>query len=107
MTTRQAWLLGLLAAIWGGSYLLIKYALDGFSPAEVVFLRTAEDEGTTYAWEHYPLQFGNDSPLSAISTGDRLQEVFGQDYAFLEREDILAAVTYAARQTDHIVLQHT
>lgn len=27
------------------------------------------------------------------------------DYPFLEREDILAALEYAARQTDHIVLQ--
>ena len=45
MTTRQAWLLGLLAAIWGGSYLLIKYALEGFSPADVVFLRTAVGAG--------------------------------------------------------------
>jgi uncharacterized protein (DUF433 family) len=27
------------------------------------------------------------------------------DYPFLEREDILAALEYAARQTDHVVLQ--
>jgi drug/metabolite transporter (DMT)-like permease len=38
---RQAALLGLLAALWGSSYLLIKVALDGFSPAEVVFGRAA------------------------------------------------------------------
>jgi drug/metabolite transporter (DMT)-like permease len=41
VTARHAALLGLLSAIWGASYLLIKYALEGFSPAEVVFLRTA------------------------------------------------------------------
>lgn len=41
MTARHAGLLALLAAIWGASYLLIKYALDDFSPGEVVFLRTA------------------------------------------------------------------
>lgn len=28
-----------------------------------------------------------------------------RDYPFLEREDILAAIDYAAHQTDHIVLQ--
>lgn len=41
MSARHATLLAALAAIWGASYLLIKYALEGFSPAEVVFLRTA------------------------------------------------------------------
>jgi drug/metabolite transporter (DMT)-like permease len=41
LTPRQAGLLGLLAALWGASYLLIKYGLDDFSPACVVFLRTA------------------------------------------------------------------
>ncbi len=41
MTPRQAGLLGTLAALWGASYLLIKYGLDDFSPAWVVFLRTA------------------------------------------------------------------
>jgi drug/metabolite transporter (DMT)-like permease len=40
VTPRQGALLGLLAAIWGASYLLIKYALEDFSAAEVVFLRT-------------------------------------------------------------------
>jgi len=28
-----------------------------------------------------------------------------KDYPFLEREDIVAALDYAAHQTDHIVLQ--
>lgn len=41
MTARHGAALALLAAIWGGSYLLIKYGLEGFSPAEIVFLRTA------------------------------------------------------------------
>src|SRR5215208_3881102 len=38
---RRAWiLLGLLASIWGASYLFIKIGLEDFSPAMVVFLRT-------------------------------------------------------------------
>jgi drug/metabolite transporter (DMT)-like permease len=41
LTPRQTGLLGLLAALWGASYLLIRYGLDDFSPACVVFLRTA------------------------------------------------------------------
>lgn len=41
MAARQVALLALLAAVWGASYLLIKYGLEGFSPAEIVFLRSA------------------------------------------------------------------
>jgi drug/metabolite transporter (DMT)-like permease len=41
VTARHGALLAALAAIWGASYLLIKYALEDFSPAEIVFLRTA------------------------------------------------------------------
>jgi len=41
VSARHAALLGLLAALWGSSYLLIKYVLDGFSPAEIVFGRAA------------------------------------------------------------------
>jgi drug/metabolite transporter (DMT)-like permease len=41
VTARQAGLLATLAALWGSSYLLIKYALRGFSPAEVVWVRAA------------------------------------------------------------------
>src|SRR4029078_7127632 len=38
---RRAWiLLGLLASIWGASYLFIKIGLEDFSPAMIVFLRT-------------------------------------------------------------------
>jgi drug/metabolite transporter (DMT)-like permease len=41
VTPRQSALLGTVALIWGSSYLLIKYSLESFSPAEVVFLRAA------------------------------------------------------------------
>ena len=41
MTARQATLMGVLAALWGASYLLIKIALEGFSPAAMIVLRTA------------------------------------------------------------------
>lgn len=44
--------------------------------------------------------------LDLISAGASFEEILA-DYAFLERDDIVAAVTYAARQTDHIVLQTT
>lgn len=37
---RQWTLLGILAALWGASYLFIKLGLEDFSPAMVVFLRT-------------------------------------------------------------------
>src|SRR5262245_19776345 len=40
VTPRQVGLLGLLAAIWGGSYLLIKYCLEGFSAPVIVLGRT-------------------------------------------------------------------
>jgi len=39
MSARHVALLAALSAIWGGSYLLIKYALDGFSAAAIVSLR--------------------------------------------------------------------
>jgi drug/metabolite transporter (DMT)-like permease len=41
VTLRQALLTLALAAVWGSSYLLIKYALEGFEPEGVVFLRAA------------------------------------------------------------------
>lgn len=38
---RRSWtLLGILASLWGASYLFIKLGLEDFSPAMVVFLRT-------------------------------------------------------------------
>jgi drug/metabolite transporter (DMT)-like permease len=41
MTPRQVGLLAALSAIWGGSYLLIKYALEDFSAPVIVWARTA------------------------------------------------------------------
>ncbi len=41
MVDRRSWtLLGVLASVWGASYLFIKIGLEDFSPAMVVFLRT-------------------------------------------------------------------
>ena len=42
--------------------------------------------------------------LELLSAGASFEEILA-DYAFLEREDILAAIDYAAYQTDHVVLQ--
>ncbi len=42
--------------------------------------------------------------LQLLGAGASYDEIL-RDYAFLELDDILAAITYAARQTDHIVLQ--
>lgn len=42
--------------------------------------------------------------LHLLSAGASFEEILS-DYPFLEREDILAAIEYAALQTDHIVLQ--
>src|SRR4051795_10173861 len=39
MSARHTGLLAALSAIWGGSYLLIKYALDGYSAAMIVSAR--------------------------------------------------------------------
>ena len=39
MSARHVTLLAALSAIWGGSYLLIKYALEGFSATMIVSLR--------------------------------------------------------------------
>ena len=41
--------------------------------------------------------------LGLLSAGASYDEILA-DYPFLEQEDILAALEYAARQTDHIVL---
>jgi uncharacterized protein (DUF433 family) len=42
--------------------------------------------------------------LELLGAGASFEEILA-DYPFLERDDILAAIDYAARQTDHIVLQ--
>jgi len=42
--------------------------------------------------------------LELLAAGASFDEILG-DYPFLEREDILAAIDYAAHQTDHVVIQ--
>lgn len=42
--------------------------------------------------------------LDLLAAGASFEEVLA-DYPFLEREDVLAAIEYAARQADHSVLQ--
>ncbi len=42
--------------------------------------------------------------LELLSAGASYDEILA-DYPFLEREDILATLEYAARQTDHVVVQ--
>ena len=41
--------------------------------------------------------------LELLSSGATFEEIL-EDYPDLEREDILAAIQYAARQTDHPIL---
>lgn len=42
--------------------------------------------------------------LELLGAGASVEEILA-DYDFLDREDILAAIDYAAYQTDHVVLQ--
>jgi uncharacterized protein (DUF433 family) len=42
--------------------------------------------------------------LELLGSGASFDEIL-KDYPFLEREDILAAIQYAAHQTDHVVIQ--
>lgn len=42
--------------------------------------------------------------LDLLSHGASQEEIL-EDYPFLEREDILAAIAYASRLTDHVVLR--
>jgi uncharacterized protein (DUF433 family) len=42
--------------------------------------------------------------LELLGAGATFDEIL-KDYAFLERDDLLAALTYAAQQTDHVVLK--
>ncbi len=42
--------------------------------------------------------------LELLGAGASFDEILA-DYTFLEREDILAAIDYAAYQTDHVVLR--
>jgi uncharacterized protein (DUF433 family) len=41
--------------------------------------------------------------LELLGAGASIDEILA-DYAFLEREDVLAAIEYAAHQADHSVL---
>ncbi|MDZ4800723.1 MAG: DUF433 domain-containing protein [Bryobacteraceae bacterium] len=41
--------------------------------------------------------------LELLSSGASFEEIL-EDYPYLEREDILASIEYAARQLDHAVL---
>ena len=42
--------------------------------------------------------------LDLLGSGASIEEILS-DYPFLEREDIFAAIEYAAHQTDHPVLR--
>jgi uncharacterized protein (DUF433 family) len=42
--------------------------------------------------------------LQLLAAGASFEEILA-DYPFLEREDIYAAIEYAARQSDHAILQ--
>jgi len=42
--------------------------------------------------------------LELLGAGASFEEIL-EDYPFLEQEDILAALQYAACQTDHVVLK--
>ena len=42
--------------------------------------------------------------LELLAGGASFEEILA-DYPFLEREDIYAAIEYAARQSDHAILQ--
>ena len=42
--------------------------------------------------------------LGLLAAGAAIDEILA-DYPFLEREDVLAAIEYAARQTDHPILK--
>ncbi|HEX5481472.1 MAG TPA: DUF433 domain-containing protein [Terriglobia bacterium] len=42
--------------------------------------------------------------LDLLAAGASYEEIL-IDYPFLEKEDILAAIEYAAHQVDHIILQ--
>lgn len=42
--------------------------------------------------------------LDLLAAGASFEEILA-DYAFLEREDIYAAIEYAARQSDHAILK--
>ena len=49
MSPRQIGLLAALSAVWGGSYLLIKYGLEDLEPAVIVWVRLALAAAVLYA----------------------------------------------------------
>jgi uncharacterized protein (DUF433 family) len=42
--------------------------------------------------------------LELLGSGASFEEIL-EDYPFLEREDVLAAIAYAGHQTDHVIIQ--
>lgn len=50
-------------------------------------LRTAEGEGTEYAWENYRSRWPQGSPLAKVETGNALREAYGRDYEDLSYEE--------------------
>jgi uncharacterized protein (DUF433 family) len=42
--------------------------------------------------------------LGLLANGASIEEIL-TDYPYLEREDILAAIAYAAQQTNHVVVE--
>ncbi len=76
MRPRHAAQLVLLAGLWGASYLLIKYALEDFSPGAVVFLRTGVASLALYALIRFRGGLGREAigdarrrPGSALALG--------------------------------------
>jgi uncharacterized protein (DUF433 family) len=47
--------------------------------------------------------FASPTLLELLASGASFDEIL-RDYPFLEREDILAAIDYAAHQTDHVIV---
>ena len=70
MAPRHVGLLAALAAVWGGSYLLIKYALEDFEPAVIVWIRCVLAGIVLFAViRHAPRRA--DLVLAAVALADR------------------------------------
>ena len=67
MSARHVTMLAALSAIWGGSYLLIKYALDGFSAAAIVSFRSLLASAVLFAILRSRALAGADDRRSARS----------------------------------------
>src|SRR3954467_9648097 len=70
MAPRHAGLLAALALVWGGSYLLIKYGLEGFEPAVIVWLRLVLAGVVLYAVMR-ARNGGAEAPAPAAEVGGR------------------------------------